>query len=104
MTGENHPKPESATEVASESDAGINLVINQYQPVVFIDGAVLNPANGMVELLLMKQDIKSTTDKRSSPNNIVQGRYIMQMETFARIAKLFKDQYGKLNDKPNSSS
>lgn len=104
MTGKEDPKPESPISDRSGSDTRVHLVINQYQPIVFIDGALLNPENGMMELMLTKSELSPEFDEGGSAKNIVLGRYIMQMETFARISKLFRDQFEKSKDESHTGS
>jgi len=94
----NDGEKQEAVSHTGESGQGVHLVINPYQPHVYIDGAVLNPSGGMMELLLMKADLTTETKEGNHRTNAVHGRYIMQLEAFRRIAALFNDQCERLND------
>lgn len=96
MTGKNVANHEEGTSGAAESVDGLQVTLSFNQPVLFIDGAILKPANNMVELLLIKaESTGSAADHQST--NICHGRYIMSLEAFDRLTNLFVQYHEKLH-------
>lgn len=87
----------------SEKHDHMNVMIRHGEPIILIDGAAVNTADGLIQLMLLKSDdkwaIASDGDEPKAVHEIVSNtcmaRYVMTADSFGRIAETLYNHYKK---------